>query len=138
MNTFALWVENYLEYCRVEKGLSENSIAAYANDLNSLNKFAAEKSWDSGPHDYLELMEFLNALYSRRLSSNSVIRMTSTFRNFYRYLNENQVTQIDPTAQLESPADFENSQRCCPRIRSLACFRSLIRLLLPGSGTEQC
>jgi integrase/recombinase XerD len=128
MNSFAVWIENYLEYCRVEKGLSENSIAAYANDLNALHKFSVEKEWESGPRDYLELMEFLNALYSRRLSSNSVIRVTSTLRNFYRYLNENQLAKVDPTAQLESPRRF----RKLPKVLSAG----QIGRLLSGPDTS--
>jgi integrase/recombinase XerD len=106
MKRLALWIENYTEYCRVEKGLTENSVTAYANDLKSLQTFAIEKGWEEGPKDYLQLMEYLNSLYRRNLASSSLIRIISTLRNFYRFLVQTGATSIDPTAQLESPRRF--------------------------------
>lgn len=103
MMRLELWIDEYIEYCRVEKGLAENSTAAYARDLRLLRDLSRDHGWDSGPREYLELMECLNALYRRGLSPGSVMRITSTFRNFYRYLTQNGRTSVDPTTQLESP-----------------------------------
>ena len=61
------------------------------------------RSLEKGPQDYLQLMEFLNGLYQRKLSSTSVMRITSTIRNFYKYLVSTTRMEVDPTAQLESP-----------------------------------
>lgn len=97
------WVDEYIEYCRVEKGLAENSTAAYTRDLRILREFSQKRGWDTGPGEYLELMECLNALYQKGLSPGSVMRITSTYRNFYRYLTQNGRATVDPTAQLESP-----------------------------------
>lgn len=109
------WVEEYLEYCRVEKGLSANSIASYTTDLLHLMKFCEKKEWPEGPKDYLQLMDFFNELYRKHLASSSVIRMTSTLRNFYRYLLENGKVQLDPTAQLDSPRRFRKLPRVLTR-----------------------
>lgn len=106
MNSLHLWVEEYLEFCRIEKGLAENSVTAYGRDLQQLLDFCKQRDWDSGPQDYLQLMEFLNGLYQKNLSSASVQRMTSTLRNFYRYLTSNGRIGTDPTAQLDSPRRF--------------------------------
>ncbi len=103
MKMLNLWVEEYLEFCRVEKGLAENSVAAYGRDLLHLMRFSEEKNWETGPREYLQLMEFLNAVYNIGLSSSSVLRLTSTIRNFYRYLLENERIQSDPSAQLDAP-----------------------------------
>jgi integrase/recombinase XerD len=121
------WADEYLEYCRVEKGLSANSVASYSRDLQHLQQFCQKKEWTSGPHDYLQLMDFFNELYGKRLASSSVIRMTSTLRNFYRYLVETGKIGTDPTAQLDSP------RRCrkLPRVLS----RQQIALLLKQPDT---
>lgn len=103
MMKLELWIDEYIEYCRVEKGLAENSTAAYTRDLRLLRDLSRERGWDAGPTEYLELMECLNGLYKRGLSPGSVMRITSTLRNFYRYLTQYGRTAVDPTAQLESP-----------------------------------
>jgi integrase/recombinase XerD len=106
MKDLALLIEDYLEFCRVEKGLSENSISAYALDLKGLLSFSTEQDWKQGPEDYLQLMEYLNSLYQKNLSSTSLIRAISTLRNFYRYQLQTGKVTVDPTAQLESPRRF--------------------------------
>lgn len=103
MGTLQHWIREYVEYCRVEKGLSENTVAAYTRDLQMLSEFSGKRGWDTGPREYLELMQCLNDLYQRKLSPTSVMRITSTYRNFYRYLVQNGRVAVDPTAQLESP-----------------------------------
>ncbi len=103
MSKLEHWVAEYIEYCRVEKGLSDNSILSYTRDLKKLSDFSKTKDWDSGPESYVHLMEFLKHLYSKKLSSTSVMRITSTLRGFYKYLTSSGATQIDPTAQIESP-----------------------------------
>jgi integrase/recombinase XerD len=108
------WIEEYLEYCRVEKGLSVNSVASYGRDLQHLQQFCTKKEWNEGPKDYLQLMEFFNELYRKHLASSSVIRLTSTLRNFYRYLVQNERIETDPTAQMDSPRRF----RKLPRVLS--------------------
>jgi integrase/recombinase XerD len=119
MGSFDLWVEEFLEYCRIEKGLAENSIAAYAQDLRCLRRFCEGKGWESGPQTYLELMEFLENLYAKGISSVSVLRLTSTLRSFHRYLTQNGRQQTDPTAQLDSPRRFRRLPRLLSREQML-------------------
>lgn len=122
MKALELLIEEYVEFCRVEKGLSENSISAYAQDLKCLHIFSASKGWEKGPQDYLGLMEYLNSLYRKNLSPGSMIRMVSTLRNFYRYQLQTGAATTDPTAQLESPRRF----RKLPKILSAAQIGKLL------------
>lgn len=103
MSSLQSWADEYVEYCRVEKGLAENSVVSYGRDLKLLQEYSATRGWESGPGDYLQLMDFLNSLYTRNLSASSVMRITSTLRNFFRYLLSNGRVQTDPAAQLEPP-----------------------------------
>ncbi|HEY7160698.1 MAG TPA: site-specific integrase, partial [Acidobacteriota bacterium] len=48
MSTLHHWIEEYMEYCRVEKGLSENSLLSYSRDLTRLLEFSDKKEWESG------------------------------------------------------------------------------------------
>ena len=107
MNRLALWVEEYLDFCRVEKGLSENSVVSYRRDLQHLLLFCKQKGWNEGPEEYLQVIEFLQYLSGLQLSSSTLMRMTSTLRTFYRYLLQNGKKTVDPTAQLEAPKQFK-------------------------------
>jgi integrase/recombinase XerD len=115
MNRVALWVEEYLDYCRIEKGLSDNSVLSYGRDLQHLLRFCKQQDWEEGPQEYLQIMKFLEYLHHRKLSSSSLMRMTSTLRNFYRYLVQNGKTKIDPTAQIEAPRRFRRMPKMLTR-----------------------
>lgn len=103
MDLLRAWIEEYVEYCRFEKGLAENSVQSYTRDLKLLKEYCAQRDWQRGPADYLQLMDFLNSLYTRKMSAASVMRITSTLRNFFRYLVSNNRIETDPAAQLEPP-----------------------------------
>jgi integrase/recombinase XerD len=126
----ALWVEEYLDFCRIEKGLADNTVLSYGRDLQHLVNFSAKQVWNEGPKEYLQILEFLKHLQDKQLSSSSFLRMTSTLRNFYRYLLQNGKTESDPTAQLEAPKRF----RKLPRMLN----RNQIETLLnqPDTNTE--
>ncbi len=130
MNRLALWVEEYLDYCRIEKGLSENSILSYKRDLQHLIRFSTTKEWAQGPQEYLQVIEFLHYLNHLKLASSSVMRMTSSLRNFYRYLVQNSKILIDPTAQLEAPTRF----RRMPKMLSREQMQTLLQQ--PDTETE--
>jgi integrase/recombinase XerD len=123
-----LWVEEYLDYCRIEKGLAENSVLSYGRDLHHLIAFSSQQKWDEGPEEYIHILEFLKYLQQKRLSSSSSQRMVSSLRNFYRYLLQNGKKQVDPTAQLEAPKRF----RKLPKMLS----RNQMELLLKQPDTQ--
>jgi integrase/recombinase XerD len=60
-------------------------------------------------------MEFLKHLHSKKLSSTSVMRITSTLRGFYKYLSSIGSVEVDPTAQIESP----RRSRRLPKVLSI-------------------
>jgi integrase/recombinase XerD len=111
----ALWVEEYVDYCRIEKGLAENSVLSYRRDLQHLTDFSEKRGWQSGPSEYLQILEFLSFLQRNGLSNSSSLRMISSVRNFYRYLLQNGKIQNDPTAQLEAPKRFRKLPKMISR-----------------------
>lgn len=122
MSSLRSWTDEYVEYCRVEKGLAENSVESYGRDLKLLQEYSAARGWECGPGDYMQLMDFLNSLYTKNLSASSVMRITSTLRNFFRYLLSNGRIQTDPAAQLEPP----RRMRRLPKVLSEEQMTSLL------------
>lgn len=94
--------EAYLDFCRIEKGLSPNSISAYSLDLQRLQSFAEENFEGNLPHSD-GLLSYMNSLYAAGLNSRSIARHLSTIRNLYIFLLREGKISEDPTVVLPSP-----------------------------------
>ena len=98
---FHQYSEEFLNYSRIERGLSNNSISAYSRDLQRFWDFISEKSIDFFTLQSEELNEFLTELNKIELATSSINRILSTLRSFYGYLERNyQVT--NPMKDVES------------------------------------
>jgi integrase/recombinase XerD len=97
-------LRSYLHYLRVEKSVSQNTIAAYESDLERYQGFLEGRRVVS-PRDILPaaISEFLASLYDVGLSSRSVTRNFSAIRGFHRFLVAEGVVQTDPTEILDAP-----------------------------------
>jgi integrase/recombinase XerD len=95
----------FLNHCRVEKGLSVNSIAAYTSDLAKFTDFIGQPGNLPGTD---EIRHYLDHLYSSGLSSRSIGRHLTTLRNFYGFLLRDGVISSDPTEHLRAPRQWQN------------------------------
>ncbi|MEO8370584.1 MAG: site-specific tyrosine recombinase XerD [Candidatus Solibacter sp.] len=94
----------FLNYCRLEKGLARNSLAAYSHDLACFQEFAADSAELPGTP---EIRLHIDNLYQTGLGSRSVGRHLTTIRNFYGFLlREGQIT-TDPTEHLRTPRQWQ-------------------------------
>lgn len=95
----------YENYLKLEKSLSQNSIAAYINDINKLVDFLNTKFKGVAPTKVKlnHLKSFVEWLNERGVSPRTQARTISGIKSFYKYLLiEGNITS-DPTALLESP-----------------------------------
>jgi integrase/recombinase XerD len=94
--------ENYLA---LEKSLSQNSIAAYINDINKLIDFLGKNFKRIGPERVKlnHLKKFVEWLNERGVSPRTQARTISGIKSFYKYLLTEEKISSDPTALLESP-----------------------------------
>ena len=95
----------FLNHCRIEKGLSANSIAAYASDLARFTGFNSEQAGMPGVE---EIRNYLDHLYQSGLSSRSVARHLTTLRTFYGFLLQEGRIASDPTEHLRAPKQWQN------------------------------
>ncbi len=101
---FANQIVQFLNFCKIEKGLAANSLAAYQSDLERYGEYCGRHS--SGNHTDT-VNEYLTSLYRSKLSSRSIARHLATLRNFYSFLlREGQVTN-DPTEYVRSPKQWK-------------------------------
>jgi integrase/recombinase XerD len=97
------WLAEYEVYLRVEKGLAQNSITAYLQDLRKLEAFAEGEGLSLTAMGRDEIVRWSQALRLGGLSSRSVARALNAARGFYRYLAGDRVIAADPSENLESP-----------------------------------
>lgn len=97
------WVDRYLEHVLIEKGLSENSLASYAQDLSSLLIFLQEKSFRLEDLTDRTLFLYLTKLRAKGLKSRSLARHLSSLRGFFSYATDERWYKEDPGHLLENP-----------------------------------
>jgi integrase/recombinase XerD len=93
----------YLNYIRVERGLSANTLDAYSSDLFKFTGFLRDRKLSLAKVKRDDVVDFLSSLYRRGLDSRSVARHLVTVRSFYKFLVVDGIVNHDPTTNLESP-----------------------------------
>lgn len=98
------YIDAYLDHIRVERGLSANSVEAYARDLSKLAKAAEERAVTEPAQLGVELLADLMTRLSRQgLSARSSARHLSAIRGFCRFLVRERVLEDDPSLLLDRP-----------------------------------
>lgn len=97
-------IRSFLNYLRVEKALSQNTLDAYRRDLAKFTEYAAGRGLKKVVEiKRSDLLDFLATLYARRLDARSVARHLVSLRQFFRFLMMDELITEDPSISVESP-----------------------------------
>jgi len=96
---------SYKAYLKLERGLSENSVEAYLNDVNKLfqyyevigEEFNVKTITEKALHNFLIWLSELGML------ANTQARVISGLKSFFNFLIVEELIEIDPSQQLDSP-----------------------------------
>lgn len=103
MSSWNRYIKEFVSYLKIEKGLAENSIFAYQNDVAKLHDFSISIDKNAEQISYNDLKLFIAALYDLGLSARTQARIISGIKQFYGYLLlENYIT-VDPSELLDQP-----------------------------------
>lgn len=105
--SLAAGVRGFLDFCRIEKGLSANTLDAYRRDLERYALFSRLDSGDAIPGAD-GVRNYLDSLYRTGLAARSVARHLTTLRNLYLYLQREGILTEDPTASVNSPRQWKS------------------------------
>ena len=94
-------VHDFLEHLTVEKGLSENTIAAYQRDLGRYLRFLGTIRQEEVRES--DVLSFLQHLSETGLSSRTQARSLAAVRGYHLYLMREGRAAADPTVNLETP-----------------------------------
>src|SRR5512136_2894987 len=100
-------LEKFLGWLVADKGYSENTVAAYRNDLSQFSKFLRDRS------PYGELQGLTPELVTgyvedlqqatNQYASSTVARKIAAVKSFCHFLVDQNIIPADPSAKLNSP-----------------------------------
>jgi integrase/recombinase XerD len=95
------WIDRFINYLRIEKGVADNTIAAYRHDLEMYGMHLG--SIDLINVQAADVAKFLKFLYERRLKPRSATRAFAAVRGLHKFLILERATLENPTAMVEQP-----------------------------------
>ncbi|MFH1318985.1 MAG: site-specific integrase, partial [Candidatus Omnitrophota bacterium] len=98
-----VYFDSFIDYLRVEKGLSNNSIISYSHDLKKYGQYLEDKGLVvSSKITRRDITDFLFSL-RKEVSPTSISRVLSTIRSFHRFLLREKISSSDPSELIEAP-----------------------------------
>ncbi|WP_274458589.1 site-specific tyrosine recombinase XerD [Fructobacillus sp. CRL 2054] len=94
---------DYLRVIQVERGLSQNTVKAYQQDLTTFTKFLEEQKKSVQQVDHVLVLTFLNQLRAKGRANTSVARMVTTLRKCFAYLKKEGIVAHDPMQNIKPP-----------------------------------
>jgi integrase/recombinase XerD len=105
MAAFEQRMKSYLQFCRIEKGLSVNSLEAYGRDLARFGRFLGAVQLSSV--DLHTLRAYVDGLRDSGIAFRSIARHITAIRGFFRYLVEEGEIAANPADLMNLPAPGE-------------------------------
>lgn len=101
---FSTTVSDFKSYLKLERSLSDNTIAGYISDCKKLFNYLETKDV-SAPEDanVEELSQFLESLPSQGLSKRSQARVISSIKALYKFLDSEGRLKDNPCDKIDTP-----------------------------------
>lgn len=103
-------INSFLNYLTVEKGFSENTTAAYQNDLRQLAAFIeGETSRQNLPPSWAGfnrqgMLSYMLNLKERNYAATTVARKVAAAKSFFSFLVAEGIIKTNPTENMSSPS----------------------------------
>ncbi len=121
-------IEHFLTYLSVEKGFSDNTLAAYHNDLSQLASFVDEGAARSGVapswanFNRQGMLSYLLNLKERNYAATTIARKVAAAKSFFSFMVTEGSLKDNPTGNVGSP----NVGRPLPKPISVSQVRRLL------------
>jgi integrase/recombinase XerD len=101
-------IQEFLDYLVAERGSSDNTVAAYRNDLTQFHDFVTQPAQLDGSTHWSELtrdhlINYILYLKEREYASATVARKVAAMKSFCHFLLRTGVISEDPAEDLDSP-----------------------------------
>lgn len=116
------WLERFIHYLAIERGLAENTIASYYHDLRQYLAFLGEREARLEEAAPAMIIAYLERLENNGRKPATISRHLAALKSFYHFLWQAGAIAQDPTTDLETP----RLGRRLPRVLSVAEVESLL------------
>ena len=99
-------VQNFLKFLEDEKGYTNNTIAAYRNDLTQFADYMESRVENLSEVNKITITDYIAHLQTDeryKYSSSTIARKVAAIKSFFHYLIAESIISSDPTATLDSP-----------------------------------
>lgn len=103
MQNWERYIKDFVSFLKIEKGLAENSIFAYQNDVSKLYDFSQIRGIEPENITLENLQNFVAELFDLGLSPRTQARIISGLKQFYGFLLLEDIIDHDPSELLEMP-----------------------------------
>ncbi len=98
-----VYIEAFIDYLKVEKGLAVNSIYSYNHDLKKYSQYLDRKKiQDPKKITRKDITDFLFLMRSN-VSTRTIARMLSTIKNFHKFMLREKITSSDVSDLIDTP-----------------------------------
>ncbi|MGC8555119.1 MAG: site-specific tyrosine recombinase/integron integrase [Candidatus Acidulodesulfobacterium sp.] len=97
------FIENYISFLKIERGLSPNTVSSYYLDLMKFHAFIKDKNINFKELSPLFFQDFLSYLLELNLSGKTRARFYSSIKGFYKFLFKRGVIAEFPFKDIEYP-----------------------------------
>jgi integrase/recombinase XerD len=120
----APYITDFLNFCRIEKGLAVNSLDAYRRDLQRYAVYFQDQNGSQITVNHTDtVLGYLNSLYRSGLGSRSIARHLASLRNFYSFLLREGKVAADPTEHIHTPKQWKT----IPKFLNLSQINKLLQ-----------
>ncbi|HUS18414.1 MAG TPA: site-specific tyrosine recombinase XerD [Terriglobales bacterium] len=99
-------LRSFLDYLKIEKGLSRQSISAYATDIGQFTEhLGSRRGLQQARRE--DVRKFLDRLKNNSVEARSIARKLSALRHFYRFLLLDKHIDHDPTLNIDTPKQWK-------------------------------
>ena len=97
-------IETFLNYLSVERGLANNTIVSYREDLTSYVDYMEKMHINALSRiSKNDIINFMLSQKDKGISANSIARRLAAIRMFHRFLVRERILKTDPTNLIDSP-----------------------------------
>ncbi|MCP5107630.1 MAG: site-specific tyrosine recombinase XerD [bacterium] len=104
---FAVDLKRYLVFLQMERGLAENTVISYKQDLEKLGAYLQEKKFNHIDLADNRALDFIKAEAQKGNSFSTQAHLISVLKSFYKYLIAEDKMDFNPISTIASPKKWQ-------------------------------
>ena len=96
-------VERFITYIQIERGLSENTIISYKQELEKFFNFLDKNNLTASDADENIILDFIKSESKRGNSQSTQSHIISVLKSFYKFLLIDEKVDVNPVSQIAYP-----------------------------------